>query len=59
MIAMHVGVMELLRLSSCEAEYFNIKPGAGRVSLMLVVSHAQSWRSSQMNGGIEANRRWS
>ena len=42
MAAMHVGVVELLRLSSCRAEYFNIKPGAGKVSLV-------RWKTSQQH----------
>lgn len=58
MAAMYVGVVKILRLSSCEAEYFSIKPGAGKVSLALVVKHVQSWRDSQVSGSIEASRDW-
>ena len=58
MAAMHVGMVELLRLSSCRAEYFNIEPGAGKVSLVLVVSQAQSWRDSQVNGSSKASQGW-
>lgn len=48
MAVMHAGVWELLRLGSCEVEYFCVLPDGDEVyPVLVVVGQAEHWRTSQ------------
>lgn len=63
MAEMHVGIVQVLKLSSCGIEYFNNMPDAKEVSQVLVVVSPgldpQTWRASQtIHSIVEGDGTW-